>query len=150
MTIDQAIGKIKKLDNLLSKEVNKILFSPTRGLEGIMKERIFLEGLNSDNNPIGVGYSERWGSVRSKKGLQTNFVDLKFSGRLRKSMKTKIADSNSVAIVIDNDFDYNEKAMKQEDLREFYIFKPTEDEIDILEVFIGKALDIQIEKILIS
>jgi hypothetical protein len=148
MTINQAIGKLKRLDNLLSKEANKILFSPTRGLEGIMKERIFLEGLNSDTNPIGVGYSKRWGKARTKKGLQTDFVDLKFSGRLRKSMTTKRADANTSVIVIDNDTDYEDKAVKQEDLRGFYIFRPTDDEVDILEVFVGKALDIQIDKIL--
>jgi hypothetical protein len=148
MTIDQAIGKIKRLDNLLSKEANKILFSPTRGLEGIMKERIFLEGLNSDSNPIGVGYSKRWGKKRVKKGLQIDFVDLKFSGRLRNSMTTKRADANTSVIVIDNDEDYEKKALKQEDLRRFYIFRPTDEELDILEVFVGKALDIQIDKIL--
>jgi hypothetical protein len=148
MTIDQAIGKIKSLDNLLSKEANKILFSPTKGLEGIMKERIFLEGLNSDSNPIGVGYSKRWGKKRVKKGLQIDFVDLKFSGRLRESMTTKRADANTSVIIIDNDEDYEKKALKQEDLRRFYIFRPTDEELDILEVFVGKALDIQIDKIL--
>ncbi len=149
MNIQQAIGKIQKLDTLLSKEANKILFSPTKGLEGIMKERIFLQGLNSDENPIGIGYSKRWGNVRTKKGLQTDFVDMKFSGRLRKSMTTKRADENTSVIVIDNDFDYKEKALKQEDLREFYIFRPTNDEVDILEVFVDKALAIQIEKIFV-
>ena len=148
MTIDQAIGKIKRLDNLLSKEANKILFSPTRGLEGIMKERIFLEGLNSDSMSIGGGYSKRWGKKRVKKGLQIDFVDLKFSGRLRKSMTTKRADANTSVIVIDNDEDYEDKAVKQEELRRFYIFRPTDEELDILEVFVGKALDIQIDKIL--
>jgi hypothetical protein len=112
-----------------------------------MKERIFLKGLNSDENPIGIGYSALWGDIRKKKGLQTDFVDLKFSGRLRKSMTTKVADKDSVVIMIDNDFDYKEKALKQEDLREFYIFRPTDDEVDVLEVFVGKALDIQIDKI---
>jgi hypothetical protein len=147
MTIDQAILKLGKLENLLSKEANKILFSPTKGLEGIMKERIFLEGLNSEESPIGTGYSKRWGKVRTKKGLQTDFVDLKFSGRLRKSMTTKRADANTSVIVIDNDTDYQDKALKQEDLRGFYIFRPTDDEVDVLEVFVGKALDIQIDKI---
>jgi hypothetical protein len=147
MTIDQAILKLGKLEALLTNEANKILLTPTRGVEGVMKERIFLKGLNSDENPIGIGYSALWGDIRKKKGLQTDFVDLKFSGRLRKSMTTKVADKDSVVIMIDNDFDYKEKALKQEDLREFYIFRPTDDEVDVLEVFVGKALDIQIDKI---
>ena len=113
-----------------------------------MKERIFLQGLNSDSNPIGIGYSQLWGDIRKKKGLQTDFVDLKFSGRLRKNMTTKVADSNSVAIVIDNDFDYKNKAMKQEDMREFYIFKPTESEVDTLETYVSITLEFQIDTIL--
>ena len=149
MTIQQAINKLGKLEGLLANEANKILLTPTRGMEGIMKERIFLKGLNSDENPIGIGYSALWGDIRKKKGLQTDFVDLKFSGRLRKSMTTKVVDANSVAITIDNDFDYKEKAMKQEDLREFYIFKPTEAEVEVLENFVVNTLAFQIDKILI-
>jgi hypothetical protein len=149
MTIQQAINKLGKLEGLLANEANKILLTPTRGMEGIMKERIFLKGLNSDSNPIGVGYSALWKGIREKKGLQTGFVDLKFSGRLRKSMTTKVVDANSVAITIDNDFDYKEKAMKQEDLREFYIFKPTEAEVEVLENFVVNTLAFQIDKILI-
>ena len=148
MTINQAISKLGKLSSFLAKEPNKLLLTPTRAMEGIMKERIFLEGLNSDSNPIGIGYSKLWGDIRRKKGLQTDFVDLKFSGRLRKNMTTKVADSKTVAIVIDNDFDYKNKAMKQEDFREFYIFKPTESEADTLEEYVSITLEFQIDKIL--
>lgn len=148
MTIKQAINKLKKLENFLDKQPNKLLLTPTRAVEGIMKERIFLQGLNSDSNPIGIGYSQLWGEVRKKKGLQTDFVDLKFSGRLRKNMTTKVVDSNTVAIVINNDFDYKNKAMKQEDMREFYIFKPTESEADILENYVSITLEFQIDTIL--
>lgn len=149
MTIQQTINKIKKLDTLLATQANKILLTPTRGLEGIMKERIFIFGINSDDNPIGIGYSKLWGDIRKKRGLQTDFVDLKFSGRLRKNMTTKVADKDTVVIMIDNDFDYKNKAVKQEDMREFYIFKPTEDEAVILEDFVEKALEFQIEKIFV-
>lgn len=148
MTIKQAINKLKKLENFLDKQPNKLLLTPTRAVEGIMKERIFLQGLNSDSNPIGIGYSQLWGDIRKKKGLQTDFVDLKFSGRLRKNMTTKVVDSNTVAIVINNDFDYKNKAMKQEDMREFYIFKPTESEADILENYVSITLEFQIDTIL--
>jgi hypothetical protein len=149
MTIQQTINKIKKLDTLLATQANKILLTPTRGLEGIMKERIFIFGINSDDNPIGIGYSKLWGYIRQKKGLQTDFVDMKFSGRLKKNMTTKVADKDTVVIMIDNDFDYKNKAIKQEDLREFYIFKPTEDEASVLEGFVEKALEFQIEKIFV-
>jgi hypothetical protein len=148
MTIKQAIGKLGRLQSLLATQSNKILLTPTKSIERVMKERIFINGINSDENPIGIGYSKRWAAARKSKGLQTNFVDMKFTGSLRKNLTTKVASSNGVAIMIDNDFDYKEKALKQENLREFYIFSATSDEVDKLEKFVEKALEFQIDKLL--
>ena len=46
------------------------------------------EGINSQGNDIQIGYSNMWAEERFKRGLQTDFVDLNFSGRFYKSLET--------------------------------------------------------------
>ena len=45
-------------------------------------------GENSDSEDIQIGYSFMWGSRRAEEGLQTDFVDLNFTGNFYKSLET--------------------------------------------------------------
>jgi hypothetical protein len=148
MTIDQLIGKIEKLRSLLERTPNKLLITPTRGLESIVKERIFINGIGSDSKVIGTGYSNRWKAARESKGLQTKYVDLKFTGSLRKNLTTRVEDSATVVMTIDSDFDYNEKAIYQEKFRKMSIFALSDKETKTLGEFVEMVLDFQIEKAL--
>ncbi len=148
MTIEQAISKLEKLTTFLDQTPNKLVLTPTRGVESLVKERIFLKGINSDSEEIGFGYSKRWAEARKGKGLQTDYVDLKFTGSLRKSLTTKVDDANTVVMMIDNDFNYQEKAKEQERLRQMDIFALTEGEVNVLTDFVEQNFNLQIDKFL--
>lgn len=146
MTIDQAISKINNLDNFLQNTPNKLILTPTRGVESLVKERIFLKGINSDSEPIGFGYSKRWAAARTAKKLQIDYVDLKFTGSLRKSLTTKVEDVDTVVMMIDDDFNYKEKALEQEQLRQMDIFALTDKEVEALTDFVEQNFNLQIDK----
>lgn len=148
MTIEQAISKLEKLTTFLDQTPNKLVLTPTRGVESLVKERIFLKGINSDSEEIGFGYSKRWAEARKAKGLQTDYVDLKFTGSLRKSLTTKVDGANTVVMMIDNDFNYQEKAKEQERLRQMDIFALTEGEVNVLTDFVEQNFNLQIDKFL--
>lgn len=91
---------------------------------GDSKSRIFNNGQDKLNSSIGT-YKSSYKSFRKKKGLQTQYVDLKVTGELQKSI-TYDADS----IFFKNDYGkkisgYNEKHFKKR------IFAPSESEADI-------------------
>jgi hypothetical protein len=49
------------------------------------------EGINAEGEKMQTGYSSGYGKKRRKKGLQTRFVDLHFSGKMHKGMKVRAA-----------------------------------------------------------
>jgi hypothetical protein len=46
-----------------------------------------LEGINSEGNQMQSGYSKGYTKRRQKRGLQTKYVDLHFTGKMHKGMK---------------------------------------------------------------
>lgn len=108
MTIEQAISKISKLDDSLELISSSVLLKSMKRIEREYKERVFIKGLSSNGAKIG-NYSEGWSQVRISKGLQVDFIDLKFTGSLRKSIKTAAVDKSSVAMYIDDDLNYEKK-----------------------------------------
>jgi len=81
---------LKDFSIKLSKELPKIKekfdFSFLNTAGGFMQNRVFQKG-ESTTGQIGQ-YSETSKKIREAKGLQTAYVDLEFSGELRKSIKT--------------------------------------------------------------
>lgn len=49
-----------------------------------MKRRIFVDGYNASESEIGSYVSDWYKRERQKRGLQTGYVDLKFTGKLEK------------------------------------------------------------------
>ena len=68
------------------KEKKNIQTNPLHDLLEIYNKRIFKFGKNTHGSDIG-NYGVKWHKVRSEEGLQVEFVDLKFSGELRDSIK---------------------------------------------------------------
>ena len=108
MTIQQAIGKIEKLESSIKSIGSSVLLKSMKRLEREYKERVFVKGISSNGAKIG-NYSEGWAEVRQSKGLQTAFIDLKFTGSLYKSIKTAPIDESSVVMYVDDDLNYEKK-----------------------------------------
>jgi len=73
----------KRAGDILMKQENKILSYQKAQLK---------EGTGNTGQIMQRGYSSGYANKRRKAGLQTSFVDLKFSGNYQDSMKGKKAD----------------------------------------------------------
>ena len=112
ISINQAINRLKKLNDSFKYIGSSVLLRPVQIVESEMKERIFLKGLNPSGGKIG-DYSEKWAEIREASGLQTKYIDLKFTGKLRESIKsTYVGDlfsSKSAVIYVNDDETYEKK-----------------------------------------
>jgi len=78
--------RFSKLGPFVLKESQKLLVGQGKNIIEMVKEQHH-EGLNRDGKQMQSGYSKPYGKRRKKKGLQTKFVDLHFSGSYHKSLK---------------------------------------------------------------
>lgn len=116
MTPEQFKRKLDLAARQIAAKRGDILLAGVKDLEGRMKSRIFNKGLNSDNSKIG-NYSKGWAFIRKNgkpvkgtkgkqrqkpDGLQTNYIDLEFTGDLRRSI-TPAKDGNDAVLYMNND-----------------------------------------------
>ena len=78
------------LPNFIRKEGQRILKTNEKLIVGMQTEQHH-KGLNKQAEQMQGGYSTGYGKRRKKKGLQTSFVDLHFSGKFHKGLKVKPA-----------------------------------------------------------
>lgn len=156
MTVEQAKELLFELEIYFYDAVFDAMTSGADVLDLAYKNRIFKKGMNATGTKIGKygryysrEYDGYWPDVRSRFGLQTSFVDLKFTGDLQKSIKSeKIEADNEVVYGFDSEEEY-EKAIFQEGLQGR---KVGLDEMDIFSVTqveeskTIKAIEKQIEK----
>lgn len=83
--IDQVTQNlVLKLDSLL--DADKVTRQAALDAVAIISNRVQNDGLKTDGSPIQSSYSDGYGKRRSKKGLQTEFVDLTFTGDMMDSL----------------------------------------------------------------
>jgi len=82
---------------------------------------------DSQDKPITKAYSNPYKKVRKAKGLQTNKVDLEFTGGLRREVKT-VRDGNRVYIAIPSQKE-TQKSVYLEQQYDTKIFEPTKEEL---------------------
>ena len=75
-----------KLQAFVVKEGQKILKANEKMIVDMQTSQHHA-GVNKDSEQMQGGYSTGYGKRRKKKGLQTSFVDLHFSGKYHKSLK---------------------------------------------------------------
>jgi len=98
-----------------------------------MLRRIFNEGKDSGEESLGR-YSLSWSKVRAKAGRQTNYKDLEFTGKLRRSII--IGESNGSVVIgilkqsYKNKSDTVKVSESLEAMNKKDIFKLTNDEIE--------------------
>jgi hypothetical protein len=69
------------------------------------KHRIFTQGLNPYNEKIQEGYSEKWAEVRQDAGLQIQFVDMNYTGDLKKNTYFRV-EGKELLVIINQDYNY--------------------------------------------
>lgn len=127
--------KINKILNSIDDVIEIAKATATVEIYAYQKDRIFNKGEDKNLQSIGV-YSNPYKKIRSKKGLQTGFVDQKFSGNLQQSVtysKDTIYFKNEYGKKVSG---YNEVHFKKR------IYAPSQPEkeiyFDILESELNK------------
>ena len=153
MTPQELVLRLEAVSRLFKRDKSNVLLQAMIELEETMKERIFEKGINSGGRKIGK-YGQSWPPIRKAKGLQTKYVDLKFSGDLMDSFVADKDEKDSVALGFSDDFNY-EKALYQEGLQgkkkgfnSMNIFTPRNVEIRQMQKIAIKEIEDEIEKII--
>ena len=163
---------IKKLISNLSNQT-RISEIAVKELEGLMKARIFNDGLDSNNNKIGnysttesyfgpsqffkkkplksIKFDNGYKGFREYLGRQTAYVDLMLSGSLMLSLTTYKTGSQYVLAIRDNPNDSVSEALKAEGNEDRFnttIFEPSESEKKAVKKAIETQIDIIFKKFL--
>jgi hypothetical protein len=139
MELNDLLARISTLSTAVASARGDVLYLGGLDLLGEMLGRIFNDGKDSTDKPIGKYKSKSWIKTRSLNGRQTGFVDLQFTGDLFNSIQV-VKRGNDVFIAIINDDDYN-KAIGNEKRRKKTIFLPTENERDNTEKYINDLFE---------
>lgn len=140
MTSEQLIQGLKDWKSLMRLNRGVLMEKTVAAILPVYKQRIFGGGFDADMGYIGEYRSKIWVQERLKKGLQVDYVDLKFSGKLYDAIKAQKDGYDAVA-AIPKDKEY-QKAIEQEVLqgekkggpgRRMDIFSLTDQEVEIAE-----------------
>jgi hypothetical protein len=80
------VDRFKGLEAFLKKESSNLLLKHNNDIVPLANSQL-LKGVNVEGQTMQRGYSTPYGKRRGKKGLQTGFVDLKFSGKYQDTKK---------------------------------------------------------------
>lgn len=145
ITVEQFAQRLPGAIRLITNKVPGFLLVAGKRLEGEMKKRIFNRGEASDGSKIG-SYSNSYAALRQRRGRQTGFVDLQFTGNLFSNVQT-VKDGADVAIAIPNDKDFL-KATDNEKRFEKTIFEPTEQEEISVDKEFTRLIENEVERII--
>jgi len=98
------INRLENIEEFALKEGTKILVKEfKKDIEEYNRKQLE-EGKNVDNRVIQRGYSEWHKRNRKERGLQTGFVDLKFTGDFYKSLDFKQIKDNEFGVFSDVEY----------------------------------------------
>jgi hypothetical protein len=142
VTLQKFIKNVDGLEKFARKTANELLFKRGKEIVDINNAEL-LKGKNVNNKFMQLGYSAGYARKRIKKGLQTKFVDLSFTGKYQKSRKAVKAEEG---LNIESDADY-EKYLRGNFPEHVGL---NEKEAEKIAVKISEQLAIQIKKFLVS
>lgn len=122
LTVEEMIQGLKDFASKMQKESNELMFQTVKDLELEYKERIFVFGENTKGTQTSYGNyidkktGEYWPTLRERKGLQTDYVDLYYTGELERNVKPVKASKGGAVMAIPSDKNYK-KARFQEKLQ---------------------------------
>lgn len=104
MDIEVFIQKLRNLQNFANIEGNRLILDNAGLIESMQIKRLG-RGKTKENKYIQKGYSPGYAKRRKKKGLQTNYVDLNFTGEFYESLQvTEEPNFGSFDIISDVDY----------------------------------------------
>jgi len=86
ISFKEFVRRFGGLKKFIEKEVKKILKEHEKEIVDMIVRQQH-EGIGSDGQKLQTGYSKGYAKRRKKKGLQTGYVDLHFTGKMHKGMK---------------------------------------------------------------
>jgi len=130
------------LPAFIDKEGKKILKSNEKLIVDMQKDQHH-SGVNKMSEQMQGGYSTGYGKRRKKKGLQTSYVDLHFSGKFHKGLKVTPAKGG---VDVKSNVDY-EKYLRGNFPGEAGV---TKQNAETLAEIVAKKLAVEIKKYLVA
>lgn len=84
--IELFVERLNRIESFLKKKAPEMLMKHERKIVELNNAQL-VKGKGTDGDIMQRGYSAGYASKRRKKGLQTNYVDLKYSGKYQDSRK---------------------------------------------------------------
>jgi len=95
-TIEQLIENLKDIKSIVQDGVDRAIIGDEFDIVGLNKEQL-LSGIDANSQPLG-SYAESTKKIRQRRGLQTDFIDLSFTGKSQDSIRTNKISDNSFEI----------------------------------------------------
>ena len=136
---------VKRFDNLqafIEKKSKEIIVKHGKQMAEMIIEQQ-LEGKGGDGKRMQSGYSSGYAKKRKKKGLQTRYVDLHFTGNMHKGMKPLVVPGG-VDIRSEEPYEYYVRANFPEG------FKLTKENANNISEMVAKALAPEMKKYLVK
>ena len=86
VTLEIFIDRLGNLENYLKKKVSEVVMEHQDKIVDLSTAQL-MEGKNIEDKLMQTGYSTQYEKRRQKTGLQTKFVDLRFSGKYQDTKK---------------------------------------------------------------
>lgn len=100
VTLSEFVKRFEGLEDYLRSKAAEVLLKRETQIVDLSNKQL-LQGINVQGKIMQKGYSTSYGKLRKRKGLQTSFVDLKFSGNYQKT-KRLVADAQDNLDIISN------------------------------------------------
>jgi hypothetical protein len=94
-TVEDLINELRLLPETVQGAVDKALIDDQFEIAEINREQL-LSGFDAEGNPLGQ-YAEMTKAIRRRRGLQTDHIDLRFTGKFQKSFEiNKVGEDYSL------------------------------------------------------
>lgn len=125
VTPQQYRRNFEKLQIEIANLILNAPFAASNDLQGKIVQRVFNKGLDSSGGAIGAYRSESYILRRQRKGLQTGYKDLQFTGATMESVKNGQGAEEGTAVVGFNNLTQAQIARYNEEREDKKIFAPT-------------------------
>jgi len=142
VTLPTFINRLSGLQKFATEKMKDIVLGYSKKITDLSNSQL-LKGLNVEGKVIQKGYSRTWGKARKLRGLQTQFVDLKYSGNFQNGSKV---------VAVGEGFDIQSDVDYEADLRDRYgnIRGLTEEQAEEIANLAAEKMAVYIKNYLIK
>ena len=142
--LEELIIKLKNLPAFLQAQGNAAIEENAIDIVDLNKAQMLVLGIDSEENPLGL-YAPKTKKIRQAKGLQTDYIDLRFTGDFQNSMEI-LPDGNNKYELIASDGKWNgneiSPTLSQRYPNALGLIKDNETKVtEMLSKFLDKAID---------